>query len=69
MTTTAVHRTLARECADALQWGEAAKHMRKAITLYPGAPHKAGTLASVDVFRMTKLAEAWEAQALKGDDE
>ncbi len=65
MTTTAIHRSLARECADALQWGEAEAHMRKAIALYPGAPHKAGTLAALDIERMSSMASAYARAAQK----
>jgi len=61
--TTALHRALARECADALQWAEAAGHMRKAIALYPGGSPRSGSLAARDVANMTRRAEAWERQA------
>lgn len=67
MSTTAHHRNLAREHADALQWHIAAHHMRQAIALYP-LPLRAqaatpGTLAALDLERMNRQASAWERQA------
>lgn len=63
MTTTAHHRTLAHEYAKGLHWRAAAYHMRQAIALYPGSPHKAGTLAAVDIAMMGVKADAWERMA------
>lgn len=64
MSTTAIHRALARACANALRWNEAVYHLRQAIALYPGgSEHKAGSLAAHDIAHLEHLAEGYQASA------
>lgn len=67
--TTAYHRALARELADAGEWRAAAYHMKQAITLYPGILKgqgaTPGTLVALDLERMGRRAAAWERIADK----